>query len=317
MTKQHLAVNGKTITLEDVPCALCGSENRRLVFQAPDERYPTGNYNFSVVECMECGLSYLNPRPTPKDIQHFYPPQFFSEPNWEKQCNKYADELSRIRVRSGRLLDIGCRNGGFVRYAGENGFLASGFENATCASNPWGVEIFNDFSSIPSNTFDVVTSWAVFEHLHDPAKYFREVSRILKPRGEFILLVPSFASYRSRQMQFEDLPRHLYFYTPATIGQFLKLSNLILEFVEQDNRIYYGGHRKLLLYFAAKIVGLRFKRAYFYNLWTGFRQGNISIKELFWLLPFEHVDRLIHRQVTKWLASRGRNGTIIIHAQKP
>jgi len=316
MTKQLQTIDRETIILEDVPCALCGSENRRLVFQAPDERFTAENYKFSVVECMECGLAYLSPRPTPHDIQHFYPAEFFSEPDWEKQCNKYAEELSRIHTLSGRLLDIGCRNGGFVRYAREKGFVASGLENAACASNPWNVEIFHDFSLVPTNTFDVVTSWAVFEHLHDPAQYFHEVARILKPGGEFVFLVPNFASYRSRQMQFEDLPRHLYFFTPETVGRFLKSSNLRLEIVEQDNRIYYGGHRKLLLYFAARVVGLRFKRAYFYNLWVGFRQGKISLIELLWLSPFEHIDRLIHRQVTEWLAKKGRNGTMVIHARK-
>lgn len=45
-----------------------------------------------------------------------------------------------------------------------------------------------NFMSTPfaSEMFDVVTSISVIEHGYDPEKLFREVSRILKPGGEFI-----------------------------------------------------------------------------------------------------------------------------------
>jgi SAM-dependent methyltransferase len=42
-----------------------------------------------------------------------------------------------------------------------------------------------------SQTFDLIVSVWVLEHLRDPALVFREVARVLRPRGHFIFLTPN------------------------------------------------------------------------------------------------------------------------------
>jgi SAM-dependent methyltransferase len=52
------------------------------------------------------------------------------------------------------------------------------------------------FIPCPPDTFDVVFSWSTFEHVSDPPKMLREISRIMKPDACFLLQVwPLFHSF--------------------------------------------------------------------------------------------------------------------------
>ena len=310
-------ISGRNIKLEYVSCDLCGSNKTKELYRTRDERFKTCDYQFSVVECKSCGLAYLNPRPDYVSMQAFYPEQFFkNRDDTEKALCKYEREFGKISRLSGRLLDMGCANGGFALYAEENGFKAEGLETADKARNPNALKIHKSFNEIPDSSFDVVTAWAVFEHLHDPKKYFKEIAHVLKKDGEFIFLVPNFASYRSKAMMYEDIPRHLFFYTPKIVNQYLNKAGLELDFIEQDNSIYYGGHRKFLVYLALKCINRSFLYRHRKNLWENYQMGVTPLWELIYLSPFEHLDRLVHRHITKWFVNKGMNGTMIVYARK-
>jgi len=49
-----------------------------------------------------------------------------------------------------------------------------------------------------TNSFDVVISSETIEHLENPRQFIREIQRILKPGGQFILTTPSVESIVSR-----------------------------------------------------------------------------------------------------------------------
>jgi SAM-dependent methyltransferase len=80
-------------------------------------------------------------------------------------------------------------------------------------------------AGFPDNSFDVVTAWHVVEHLQDPHALVREVQRILRPGGLFVVEVPNFASWQARLGQDRwfhlDVPRHLLHYTPHALLQLL------------------------------------------------------------------------------------------------
>jgi len=48
------------------------SSNLSLVYEKPDEFYFPSEY-FRVVECLECGCGFVNPRPTAQEITRYYP----------------------------------------------------------------------------------------------------------------------------------------------------------------------------------------------------------------------------------------------------
>jgi len=57
--------------------------------------------------------------------------------------------------------------------------------------------IRGDISALPfqDGSFDVVTANMVVEHLSDPVRQFREIARVLRPRGIFVLHTPNALGY--------------------------------------------------------------------------------------------------------------------------
>jgi len=98
--------------------------------------------------------------------------------------------------------DIGCGNGIFSAYLKEvhdielYGFDASEYA-LECASQNGFDQIFlsEDFSvdslQAEDNYFDFVFNKDILEHLMDPAFLIKEINRILKPEGLFLLHVPN------------------------------------------------------------------------------------------------------------------------------
>lgn len=61
--------------MEAVDCLSCGSSESETVVIAPDPITGRGG-NFRVVRCLDCGLTYTNPRPTLASIGQFYPQDY-------------------------------------------------------------------------------------------------------------------------------------------------------------------------------------------------------------------------------------------------
>jgi hypothetical protein len=57
--------------MEQAPCNLCGSLETQLVFRTSDRLFENEGV-FNLVQCQQCGLVYLNPRPTKASIARYY-----------------------------------------------------------------------------------------------------------------------------------------------------------------------------------------------------------------------------------------------------
>lgn len=132
----------------------------------------------------------------------------------------------------GRLLDVGCGNGLYLHAFQRLGWEAHGVEiSATVAEQTrrtLGLNVVGgvlEDAKFPDGSFDVVTLFNVLEHLREPVGTLREVYRILKKDGIVVMALPNFRSlgaliFRSYWFPLE-LPRHLYQFTPATLGALL------------------------------------------------------------------------------------------------
>jgi hypothetical protein len=69
-----------SIELESGKYDLCGNSNSALLFQARDYRYGHPEM-FNIVKCNNCGLIYINPRPTAESISKFYEEDYTPEDN--------------------------------------------------------------------------------------------------------------------------------------------------------------------------------------------------------------------------------------------
>ena len=241
--------------MELVNCNLCGSDRWRKVYTKPDVgffRSLDSRRNpkewFDVVECNNCGLGFVNPRPTRSEMSLYYPREFFQYFHDQASFHqrRYAAEASFLAdisrdCRKPRLLDIGCAGGEFPRFMQRFGWEVEGVEIADSADPITDFPIHEgEFPNISLDepSYDAITAWAVLEHVHDPAAHFRKAGRLLKPGGKFVFLVTNFASTSSRHLFREDIPRHLYFFTKGTVKQYLELAGLKLDQAVYDDSIY-------------------------------------------------------------------------------
>jgi SAM-dependent methyltransferase len=154
---------------------------------------------------------------------------------------KYLDGLP-----PGRLLDVGCANGDWMRLMKERGWTVEGLEPSAEAANPHGLDICHgtlESADFAPESFDVVTAWAVFEHLHDPMRAFRHVERWLKRGGHLIIVVSNIKSLASRFAYQEDIPRHLYVFSEQTLAEYARAVGLSLKTVTHDTRFFGGSGR--------------------------------------------------------------------------
>jgi ubiquinone/menaquinone biosynthesis C-methylase UbiE len=141
-----------------------------------------------------------------------------------KKFDLHREDLAVSLLDEGeKMLDVGCGNGSLVFKAKDKYRELSGIdispsrieEAKSTAMNNFGNLDGMSFSScninekidFPDNKFDAATSIAVIEHVFDPYFVIREIHRVLKPGGIFIVEVPNIAYLRQRiHLLFGKLP---------------------------------------------------------------------------------------------------------------
>jgi len=131
----------------------------------------------------------------------------------------------------GRVLDYGSGEGTYLRYFHDRGVEIHGAEITdalVAASRKRGLNVkkVDSFDAIPFSDaeFEVVYLMQVFEHLRDPLRFMKELSRILKKGGSLYLAVPNAASAWRRAFGFNWVsgyfaPFHLAHYTKAALAR--------------------------------------------------------------------------------------------------
>jgi SAM-dependent methyltransferase len=166
----------------------------------------------------------------------------------------------------GRLLDVGCATGTFLRAVREaGGWETHGVEMSSAAvqiaRERYGLDVSAgtlEAAAFPNEMFDAVTLWDVLEHLPDPAASLTEIWRILKAAGVLILRVPNGASWDAQWFgpywAGLEPPRHTYVFTPQTLELLLVKSGF--EILHRSSgsaayttfllslRFYWGEHGK-------------------------------------------------------------------------
>jgi SAM-dependent methyltransferase len=92
---------------------------------------------------------------------------------------------------SGTLLDVGCGTKPYEPYIRVDKYtgLEIDSERSRLTSK---ADLFYDGKKFPSadKEYDAVLANEVFEHVFNPVEFLREINRVLKPEGKFLLTVP-------------------------------------------------------------------------------------------------------------------------------
>lgn len=198
---------------------------------------------FQVVECKECGFVFTNPRLRREYLidsyQNYLPERVQEIEDWNRMMEKVfsnaCSKINKISKTPGKILDIGCGYGLFLKKMKDTGWDATGVEVSKPAVDfgrrRFGVNILQDeFEALDleENYYDVVTLFYVIEHFRSPRSVLLKVKKILKSGG-FILIrwpdtVPIIKILKSLgiRMNLCNLPFHLSHFSSQTIDLLLR-----------------------------------------------------------------------------------------------
>lgn len=184
---------------DETACRVCGSSNVTFVCNTPNEHGIVDT--ISTYACRGCGVAFVSNQLTDADLASAYATlgsgDYYNEirnENREKMRTAAANLMKFARADSS-IIDIGTGNGEFIHVLRE-----SGFENVSGHEIP-GEDLSDiadiatiyqdqDYNSVPSNSFDVVTLLDVVEHVPDPKFLLGQCFRMLKPGGHIYFHTP-------------------------------------------------------------------------------------------------------------------------------
>ena len=230
-----------------IPCALCGGGRFRPSLACE---------GFSYVRCACCGLVQINPQPALADVQRRYAQSFGNEYLAYELKNEAAfltlqklaladagfDQIEReLMERNGGapgVLDVGCATGSLLAFLRDRGWRTTGVEispSADYARTERGLDVRRQNLAdcqFPAETFDMAVASHLIEHLNDPAAFFREIGRVLRPGAYLILTTPSISGFQARLMGSRwrsAIFDHLYLFSKRTLAAMLKAHGFIPE----------------------------------------------------------------------------------------
>jgi spore maturation protein CgeB len=187
---------------DDKQCPVCDYERINFFCEKENSQY---------ARCERCQHAFLTGTADVKAYEEFYQTRTSHHASdkkldWDYSDQKlryvYAPLLSALSKYSpiGKLVDVGCSNGAFVRAATKTGWDAVGVELEKASAETAirnGVNVVNDDLvnvGFSENSINCVTMWQLIEHIGDPTYLLQEITRILRPGGILTVSTPNIRS---------------------------------------------------------------------------------------------------------------------------
>ena len=253
----HLSPITGSTHFDLVPCPMCGGSRKREVFryrsnafraiqQTISDQYGVpfsipGDTHFHVFRCSCCGGGYTLPRLNTQGAEKFYTEYYedvygpsadvsmqFTHSVYDSgplpRDFRRAQAVRKRQPHGKTLLDVGCSTGGFLLAAMVDGWQASGVELSSSAAETatrlTGATVYQgslEQSPFTEGQFDVITMFALIEHLPDPLATLQHAAKLLKRGGILVLQVPSILSLEARvHLLVPDAQRHGYLFEHLT-----------------------------------------------------------------------------------------------------
>jgi len=254
-----------------IRCPICESEVSW--HDCKETYYSTYNgQEYRRFECPNCDLHWWEPL---KIVPEFYEGEgclayrlFHRDlrmelPEW---CKPFFKHFPKTEVR-GKLLDVGCGDGLFLKYARDMGFEIWGIDidkkSIEIAKRrlgdenlyPMSLEEFYEFAKLKNLKFDVITFFEVLEHQDRPREFLKIVKDLLKDDGYIAGSVPNrdsiFVRFFNKYSCSDNPPHHFLRFSEKALERALKLSGFLeVEIYRLDFSL-----AGLFLYIEKKIFG--------------------------------------------------------------
>lgn len=228
-------------------CAFCASEEFREVSTRSD--------GLKIKECLECGLAYVDPRPSSSQLLEYYDAGYFSGEKDFFEGRDYCRErdaalatgdvtgfrevASNFECGGKTILDIGCATGSLLcllKSLGPKELI--GIDVAEYPIS-YGVERYGldlrratlESAGFPDEYFDLIIMTDVIEHVEELPRFMPELRRVLRPGGSVYLITPNYSAYRHAGERWSCLHKdfeHLHYFSPESLRLIAARSNFRL-----------------------------------------------------------------------------------------
>lgn len=228
-------------------CHLCTSDQTHLF-----SREKRGDLCFTILRCQTCGViqtaeshESVSPNYVTLTEEAIDTDRIWCQSEHKQAAfRQWGTNTQKLWPHPpGRLLDVGCGTGGFLRYAAQQGWEVFGFDasqaqadharhrgaafaQVRCATR------CSDYLaqiSLPTTPFSMVTLWDVFEHIRDPKAFLEEIHALLAHEGLLFLSLPNGGALPWKRQLHRLLGRplsldpweHVFYYTTEALRRFL------------------------------------------------------------------------------------------------
>lgn len=245
-----IATASKPSRVETVRCCVCGAGKTEdtPVATGFDFEYESTHDCFKFMRCANCGLVYLNPRPTADELPTIYPHDYYAYHYQDvvhplaRAVKSFLDArkmdgwLAHLRDEKPRFLDVGCGDGRYLRALHKRG---------DPKDRLWGVELDRNvveslrregfrachgriecITELPAEGFDLIVMLQVLEHVADPGACVDRLASLLDRDGVLVLETPNVRSldrilFRKRYWGGYHFPRHWNLFDEGTLRALL------------------------------------------------------------------------------------------------
>lgn len=249
-------------------CILCESSKFEFMFFSKDRMFNLPG-KFTVKKCSQCSLVFLDPQPSQKLLKKHYPSQKYYSYSRSEEKNLfkivrdylvghyYSPNIFSLLfstfiqnvpaipsfVKNGKILDIGCGDGDTLGLLKKLGWETYGLDmdsRAVETARRRGINAklgtFRELSTYPDSYFDAIRLYHVIEHIDNPSLCLSLIRKKLKKEGELLIGTPNInsplASIFGSYWYNLDSPRHLFLFSPQTLGKLLNKYNFFIKNVE-------------------------------------------------------------------------------------
>lgn len=230
----------------DVPCLVCGKEDYATLCSIRRDKtlvdLKADDPSIRYVVCKPCGLVFQNPRITHEvEVALYTEGQYrgFSKnprPEWLENHFRFSEQ--EVKWISGiigtpsngkkRALEIGAGVGFGVRALERLGWKAVGVEPdqdlAALGRTRYGLDIRGEFfteETFPGETFSLIFTYQVFEHLLDPLEILQTARRKVEPDGYLFINAPTYRRCDAKLTWLNFASPHISIFTHKTLGNLL------------------------------------------------------------------------------------------------
>lgn len=227
-------------------CKFCNNSNTISVKKIQS---PFVNYEYTLYQCKSCKCRFFDINEHDVNIENVYEEYSIKHNKaaaglelkksfyWNRQVLRIEKILGR-KVSS--VLDVGCRTGDFLMHFPDS-IVREGVElskNSAEIAKSRGLMVYQDFVENINfdKQYDIVTCYALVEHLLNPLTFFDKLLNIVSPGGALVIMIPTHECFKrwlidtftSIRWHMYSPPQHLNFFSKQFLDRYLTRKNFKL-----------------------------------------------------------------------------------------